>query len=138
MTDVDPYVAPASEVISGEPAESVNPHVLWKQVTGVVIASIITLVVIGIFLILTAVFIFVDAWQAGIYKDRNKNTFTNLSPMGWAIGTELLFIVVFPVYLFNRNKLKTKKGNPVFFELALIFGVLNIFVSAIRIYLALH
>lgn len=137
MTEVDPYSSPESEVVSVLPADRGNPHTLWKQVTGVVIASILIVFVAGISVILTAAFTFVDAWQAGIFKIKNKSAFTNLSPMGWAIAMEGIFIVAFPVYLFNRNKLKTKEGNSLFFILTIVFGVLSILLIVLRFYLLL-
>lgn len=131
MTDVDPYVTPAAEVGSVEPSEVANPHTLWKQVTGVVIASVIMFFFGGIFIVLTGVFTFIDAWQAGIYKIKDKKAFVNLSPMGWAIAMEGLLIITFPLYLVKRNKLKTKTGNVAFFVLTILFGALTLAFAAL-------
>ena len=130
MTDDDSQVTPVAEVGSIEPSEISNPHTLWKQVTGVVIASIILFFVGGIFIVLTGVFTFIDAWQAGIYKIKNKKAFDNLSPMGWAIAMGGLLIITLPLYLVKRNKLKTKTGNIAFFVLTILFGALTLVITA--------
>ena len=119
------FIGLTIEVGSVEPSEIANPHTLWKQVTGVVIASVIVFFFGGIFFVLTGVFTFIDAWKAGIYKIKDKKAFVNLSPMGWAIAMEGLSIITFPLYLVKRNKLKTKTGNVAFFVLIIVFATLG-------------
>ncbi len=129
MTDVDPYLSPTTKVGPVGPSEIANPHTLWKQVTGVIIASVIMFLIGGIFAVLTVltgVFTFIDAWKAGIYKIKDEKLFANLSPMGWAIAMEGLLIITYPLYLVKRNKLKTRKGDITFFVLIIIFGLLDV------------
>lgn len=62
--------------------------------------SIITYVVLGCVL-----FVYLDATKNKIGKVPEVKQFTNMSAGMWATGTALLWIVVFPLYLINREKL---------------------------------
>jgi hypothetical protein len=104
-----------------------NSHVLWKQLAGLIFwvglfsfsaQGLIGLVVGLAFGGLT----FADAWLAGIRKDKSQKSFLNISPMAWGIVVPLLFIVGFPAYAINRNKLKTLPGNGVLFGFVLAVG----------------
>lgn len=50
-------------------------------------------------------FVYLDATRNKIGKIPQVKRFTNMSAGMWAIGTALLWIVVFPLYLLNRKKL---------------------------------
>lgn len=110
-----------------------TPHVLWKQVLGLTIASVIFFFFGGIFLVLAGVFTFCDAWVSGIYKRPGVKSLLNLSPMAWGIAMEGLLIVAYPVYLMNRNKLKTKGTNNTFWILTILCGALSLLVAVFQI-----
>ncbi len=82
-------------------ADNINPHILWKQILGLSISSIIISFLLGIFgsifVVITGIFTFIDAWKAGIYKKKKIKSFLNNSPMSWGIGIEFLLIVVYPI-----------------------------------------
>jgi predicted Zn finger-like uncharacterized protein len=109
-----------------------NPHKLWKQLIGLGIASIIfaTFNVLGV---ITGIFTFIDAWKAGIYKNKNAKSFINISPMGWGIVMQGIFIVGYPLYLASRNKLKTLEGEKAWYILTIIFGSLTFVALAFKI-----
>ena len=109
-----------------------NPHKLWKQLIGLGIASIIfaTFNVLGV---ITGIFTFIDAWKAGIYKNKNAKSFINISPMGWGIVMQGIFIVGYPLYLASRNKLKTLEGEKAWYILTIIFGSLTFVAFAFKI-----
>lgn len=109
-----------------------NPHKLWKQLIGLGIASIIfaTFNVLGV---ITGIFTFIDAWKAGIYKNKNAKSFINISPMGWGIVMQGIFIVGYPLYLASRNKLKTHEGEKAWYILTIIFGSLTFVAFAFKI-----
>lgn len=115
-----------------------NPHVLWRQVLGFVvwvgllslpaggpIGSVLCLALGGV--------TFADAWKSGIYKRPGKRTFLNMSPMAWGITMALLFIVAYPTYLLNRNKLRTIEGTNVFYWATVVLGALVIVVFVLNI-----
>jgi hypothetical protein len=136
-----------------------NPHKLWKQLIGLGIASIIFAtfnvlgVITGIFTfidawkagiyknknaksfinVITGIFTFIDAWKAGIYKNKNAKSFINISPMGWGIVMQGIFIVGYPLYLASRNKLKTLEGEKAWYILTIIFGSLTFVALAFKI-----
>jgi hypothetical protein len=101
-----------------------NPHILWKQLIGLSIASLIfaTFNLLGV---LTGIFTFIDAWKAGIYKNKNAKSFINISPMGWGIVMQGIFIFAYPLYLASRNSLKTQEGEKAWYILTIIFGGLT-------------
>ena len=129
---------PEEPPVIEKPVEiSENPHKLSRQIVGFVFwaggISFIRLLpnpdnwirlMIGFsFGCLT----FADAWVSGIYKDRSRKSFLNVSPMSWGIGMSLLAIVTFPVYMIMRNKLRTSNGgNGFFIALAVLGGVIMI------------
>ena len=106
-----------------------NPHTLWKQLIGLSIASII-FATFNFFGVITGIFTFIDAWKAGIYKNKKSKSFVNISPMGWGIAMQGIFIVGYPLYLASRNSLKTREGEKAWFILTIIFGSLTfVFVA---------
>jgi len=114
-------------------ADDTNPHTLWKQILGLSISSIIVYFFAGIFMVLTGIFTFIDAWTVGIYKKKDMKSFVNISPMAWGIVMEFLIIVAYPVYLIKRNKLKTKDGSNIFWILTIVFGGISILFGAYQI-----
>ena len=63
---------------------------------------------INLIIVLSAFFIYWDCTRNHIGKIPEQKSMLNNSAGVWAIGTCLLWIVVFPLYLFNRKKLKQK------------------------------
>jgi len=76
---------------------------------------------------------FADAWVSGIYKRPDKKSFLNISPMAWGIVMALLFIVAYPAYLVNRNKLRTIKGPNGFYWTTVVFGAVMILLLVLSI-----
>jgi len=70
-----------------------------------VMDSIIYLIVIA-----TSIWVYFDARKIGIKRISRENpggkNIMNMGPVGWAICTLLLWIVMFPVYLIKRPGLK--------------------------------
>ena len=110
-----------------------NPHKLWKQLIGLSIASII-FVAFNFLGVITGIFTFIDAWKAGIYKNKKSKSFINISPMGWGIVMQGLLIVGYPLYLATRNSLKTQEGEKAWYILTIIFGSLTFVVLAFKIF----
>ena len=104
-----------------------NPHSLGWQVTGIVTASVICLLVLGlggVLTILVGIFAFLDAWHSGIYKSPGIKDWLNLSPAAWGIAILLLCVLGYPLYALNRNKQKTKDGPVVYWVLTNVFGII--------------
>ena len=57
------------------------------------------------FVLVSAVWIYIDARSIGARKGL-VGGIANNSPLVWAIGTVLMWIVVVPVYLYNRGKIQ--------------------------------
>ena len=125
---VDPYATPKAPVadvdVSAQVAE--NPHVLWRQVIGLVFwITVLTLAggpVTLLFGLLLGGLTFADAWVSGIYKRRDRKSFLNISPMSWGILMIALFLVSFPIYVFTRNGLRTRRGTNGFFIATIVLG----------------
>jgi hypothetical protein len=106
-----------------------NPHVLWRQLLGFVlwvgVLSFAAGSVVGLVLCLTlGGLAFADAWKSGIYKHPDRKSFLNISPMAWGIAIALLFVIAYPAYLLNRNKLRTVRGsNGYFWALNLVGAI---------------
>jgi hypothetical protein len=124
------------------PAPVENPHILWRQVLGFLFWVGPPLFVVGgpigtgLLLALGGV-TFADAWISGIYKRPRERVFVNMSPMAWGIAMALLFIPTYPIYLLNRNKLRTTGGTNDFYwatiglgALVIVFLVLNLVVRS--------
>lgn len=116
-----------------------NPHVLWRQLLGLVVWTSLPAIVGGPLVLVWTFALggvtFADAWHAGIYKQPGRKAFTNMSPMAWGIGMVLLLIVTYPMYLAHRNQLRTRPGNPVLFRLVVGLGALAIAATIIGIIL---
>lgn len=119
-------------------ATSTNPHVLWRQVVGFVLwtglLSYISGGIVGAAMSLALGGVtFTDAWRSGIYKNTEKKSFMNISPMAWGIVMALLFIVAYPVYLINRNKLRTVQVGNGFFIATIVLGAMVIVFTVVSI-----
>jgi len=119
-------------------SNSLNPHRLPLQILGICISSVIVTLIGGLFIVPVGIFVFADAWVAGIYKKKESQSFLNISPMAWGIVVQGLFIVGFPLYLVFRNRLKTKSGSLILFILTILSGVaaIALLVLAVLIHLA--
>lgn len=115
-----------------------NPHNLSKQLIAFVIFSVLFAFFTSPVILVAGIFTFIDAWTAGIYKDKNKKSFLNLSPAAWAIAMEGLLIVTLPLYIINRNKLKTKDGNIAWFVLTIIAGCVPLIAFLINVFLVMN
>ena len=115
-----------------------NPHVLWRQVLGFILwVSVLGLVAGGpvgaaLCLALGAV-TFADAWKSGIYKRPGQKGFLNISPMAWGIAMALLFIVAYPTYLMNRNRLRTIQGTNAFYWAIVVLGAIVIILFVLNV-----
>jgi len=131
--------SPTPVIPSPVPAPSSdNPHVLWRQILGLVIwVGLFSLPAggpIGAALCLTLGGVtFADAWISGIYKRPDKKTFLNISPMAWGIAMPMLFIVAYPAYLLNRNKLRTRQGTNDLFWATVVLGAVVIVLLVVNV-----
>ena len=124
--DTRPPASIATPSIAGT-----SPHVLWRQLLGLVLwvgtFSLLAGGPVGTLLCLAlAGLTFADAWTSGIYKHPDKKSFLNISPMGWGIAMGLLFIVAYPTYLLNRNKLRTLEGHKDLYWAVVLLGAIAI------------
>ena len=110
---------------------------LWKQILGFSIFTIVLQIqhfyyksfsLLDILWILLGIFTFCDAWSSGIYKKKDVKSLINVSPMGWGIAIQLLTVVAYPLYLANRNKLKTQSNNNYIF--CFYYNIWNISISS--------
>jgi len=65
--------------------------------------------------------VFADAWAAGIGRGTNRRGLRRISPLLWGIFAGLSPVVVLPIYLFLRNRLRSRTGNKA--GLVVIIGV---------------
>ena len=97
-----------------------NPHVLWRQVTGLVlwlgVLFYLQFRVAGPFFASFGLLIggvtFVDAWISA-FKARGNKSMLNMSPMAWGILMSWVSFLALPVYLLNHDieRAGTKSGN---------------------------
>lgn len=125
-----------SETTPVAPAE--NPHVLWRQLLGLVLwVGIVGYFgggpIWAVFGLILASVTFTDAWVSGIYKDPSKKSFLNISPMAWGVVMALLFIVAYPAYLINRNKLRTRQSGNGYFIATIVLGVVVLVLMVLNI-----
>jgi hypothetical protein len=111
---------------------------LWRQLLGLVLwVGVLSFAAGGpfgaVFGLILAGLAFADAWQSGIYKRSDKTSFLNISPMAWGIAMALLFIVAYPAYVLNRNKLRTIQGSNGYFWALTIFGAFVVVFLAIDV-----
>lgn len=62
--------------------------------------GLILLIILG-----TSIWVFFDAKAIGVKKGQVKGL-ANLGPGGWLVGSLLLWIVAFPLYLAKRGEFK--------------------------------
>ena len=123
--DTDPYAPPGVNLSTPPPDQQPNPHDVEKQIFGLAISGLIMAYFGAWLLVVCGVLVFADAWLAGIYRWPGKKGFLNISPMAWGICTHLLCIVVFPLYMIARPRLKTRPGNQRLYLALIIAGILN-------------
>jgi hypothetical protein len=114
---------------SGAEPRAGNPHILWRQLAGFIFwTTLFALLAAGPLGVVLCLLIggatFADAWVSGIYKQPDRKSFLNISPMAWGIVMSVLFIVGYPAYLLNRNKLRTIKGTNGFYWATVVMGAL--------------
>ena len=134
-------LAPASHPSASLPT-SENPHVLWRQVLGFVLWVGLPVLpcggpIVAILALALGGVAFADAWKAGIYKHPDKRTFLNISPMAWGILMSLCLIVAYPIYVLNRNKLRTRHDTDAFFWATVVLGavpLVSCLVSALILF----
>jgi hypothetical protein len=56
--------------------------------------------------------------------------------MAWGIAMALLFIVAYPAYLLNRNKLRTIHGSNAFYWATVVIGAIVILLLIANVFLA--
>jgi hypothetical protein len=120
------------------PAAAANPQVLWRQLLGFVVwVGILSLVAggpVSAALCLTlGGLTFADAWKSGIFKRPDRKAFLNISPMAWGIVMALLFVVAYPAYVLNRNKLRTIRGTNAYFWALTIVGAVMLALLIINL-----
>jgi hypothetical protein len=68
--------------------------------------------IISIIIIATSIWVYFDAKKIGVKKSGEKaqtgKGALNMGPLGWAICSLLLWIIMFPLYLIKRPSLKKK------------------------------
>ena len=65
---------------------------------------------LGLLVIPTSIWVYFDAKKIGVKKHAEEMTIFNTGPVGWMICCLLLWIVVFPTYLFKREGFKKRFG----------------------------
>jgi hypothetical protein len=128
--------APVPTTVAAPPAH--NPHVLWRQLLGFVLwVGVLSFIAGGpvgaIACLVLGGVTFADAWRSGIYKRPGEKGFLNISPMAWGIAMPLLFIVTYPVYLLNRNKLRTIQATNAYYRATVVLGAIVIFLLVVDI-----
>jgi hypothetical protein len=76
---------------------------------------------------------FYDALRSGIYKIPGKRSFLNISPLAWGLLTLLFFGVTFPLYVINRNQLRTIHTKNDLFAAVVVLGVIRFAMFALTI-----
>jgi hypothetical protein len=76
---------------------------------------------------------FYDALRSGIYKIPGKRSFLNISPLAWGLLTVFFFGVTFPLYVINRNRLRTIHTKNDLFVAVVVLGVIRFAMFALTI-----
>lgn len=130
---------PSSTNDAGPAPKADKPRKITAPLIVVIFLCLLVLVLFrigAITLVLTALFVFLDAWHAGIHKTKGSTSFFNISPAAWAAAILLLFVVAYPLYAFKRQSLKTTPGRFELFIIANIFGVATIAMIGIGLLVA--
>ena len=104
-----------------------NPHQIGRQLFGLVFWILLLTfgsgdpLTIGLALVLGGL-TFADAWVSGIYKDPDKKSFLNISPMAWGIAMIGLHILAYPFYVLKRNSLRTIEGTNAIYVAVIVLG----------------
>jgi hypothetical protein len=130
-------LAPASHPAASLPTPE-NPHVLWRQVLGFVLWVGLPVLpcggpVVAMVCLALGGVTFADAWKSGIYKHPGKQRFLNISPMAWGILMSLFLIVAYPIYVLNRNKLRTRQDTNAFFWATVVLGAVPIIACVLGV-----
>jgi len=101
--------------------------VLWRQVLGMVawvgvIAFLTSGPVVASLLVVLGGVTLADAWVSGIRKRQHTRSMLNCSPMACGVAMALLLVLAYPLYLFNRNKLRTIESADDFYWAVVVFG----------------
>jgi hypothetical protein len=117
---------PAISPTAVTPVPTPNPHVLSRQLVGLLLWVGLPSLLLGFtsfaWCLTLALLTFADAWKCGIYKRTDKRGFLNVSPMAWGIAMAFLFIVTFPTYLLHRSELRTIQGDNRFYWALVVVG----------------
>jgi hypothetical protein len=127
---------PASPSVAAAPDPSGAPHTLRQQLIGLFVAAVVVLLFYGpagIPIAATGAVVFADAWIAGVFKRPGGSGFLNNSPMVWGIATMGLFVVAYPLYAFNRNRLKTRPGKSALFIAVNVLGGLLCLLAVLQL-----
>lgn len=131
MSEQNIYQPPVTRNLESDAGLGENPHSAGLQALGMMLSSLPLAILGGWLMVISGCCVFADAWYAGIFKRPGKRTFLNISPMGWGIVVQWLFIIGFPLYIIFRSGLKTRPGKSVYFVLTVVFGGLTIAMMAL-------
>jgi len=85
----------------------------------------------------SAFFVYYDATKNNIGKISGEKGFLNMSPLGWAIATLLIWIIAFPLYLYKRSTLIVRaKNNPIkvsAVQRKIVMGLLSLLFLAVLV-----
>jgi hypothetical protein len=109
---------------------------LWKQLIGLCVTGVAVLLFYGpagILIVAAGAVVFADAWIAGIFKRPGGSGLLNNSPMVWGIATMGLLVVAYPLYAFNRNRLRTRPGKSGLFIAVNVLGGLSCLLAVLQL-----
>jgi hypothetical protein len=66
--------------------------------------------IIGLILMATCIWVYVDAKRIGVKKGQIKGIL-NMGPTGWLLASLFLWIIAFPCYLAKRGEYKCINGK---------------------------
>lgn len=129
------YEPPRADVTTSAPG---NPHSLPLQLIGVFISTAVIAYAAAPGIAIVGLLVFADAWRSGIYKDKTRRSFLNISPMSWCIVVQMLFPIGFPLYVIFRHRLQTRDGGDGYYSAAVIVGGLVIVITVWAVYMAMQ
>jgi hypothetical protein len=80
----------------------------------------------ALFLIAAGGTVFADAWTVGVGRGTKGPGLKKISPLVWGVLAGLSPVVGLPIYLFNRNHLKSRAGNKVAWVLIICIGLVGL------------